>query len=68
MRENVKMPTCKMRSYLVYYNHKEERKGDKKMIKVRDCRDGWTIEVPTMEEAINICIHDWNMEIVEEEK
>jgi hypothetical protein len=55
-----------MRSYLVYYNHKEERKGDKKMIKVRDYRDGWTIEVSTMEEAINICIHDWNMEIVEE--
>jgi len=55
-----------MRSYLVYYNHKEERKGDQKMVKVRDYRDGWTIEVPTMEDAINICVHDWNMEIVEE--
>jgi hypothetical protein len=60
------MLTCKRRSCLVYYNHKEKRKGDKKMIKVRDSRDGWTIEVSTMEEAINICIHDWNMEIVEE--
>jgi hypothetical protein len=42
------------------------RKEVKKMIKVRDTRDGWTIEVQTMEEAINICVHDWNMEIVEE--
>ena len=55
-----------MRSYLVYYNHKGKRKGDKKMVKVRDYRDGWTIEVPTMADAINICVHDWNMEIVEE--
>ena len=31
MREIIKMTTCKMHFYLVYYNHKEKRKGDKKM-------------------------------------
>jgi len=31
VREITKMPTCKKRSCLVYYNHKEKRKGDKKM-------------------------------------
>ena len=46
---------------------KLKNKGDKKMVKVRDSRDGWTIEVPTMADAINICVHDWSMEIVEEE-
>ena len=37
------------------------------MIRVRDYRDGWTIEVETMAEAVNICIHDPSMEIVEED-
>lgn len=35
-------------------------------IKVRDIRDNTIIEVSTMEDAANICVHDWNMEIVEE--
>lgn len=35
-------------------------------IKVRDIRDNTIIEVPTMNDAANICVHDWNMEIVEE--
>ena len=36
------------------------------VVKIRDCRDGFTVEC-SLDDAKNIVIHDWNMEIVEED-
>lgn len=36
------------------------------VVKVRDRRDGFTVEC-SLDDAKNIVIHDWNMEIVEED-
>lgn len=36
------------------------------MVKVRDSRDGSTVEC-SLDDAKNIVLHDWNMEIVEED-
>jgi hypothetical protein len=36
------------------------------VVKVRDRRDGFTVEC-SLDDAKNIVLHDWNMEIVEED-
>lgn len=36
------------------------------VIKVRDRRDDYTVEC-SLDDAKNIVLHDWNMEIVEED-
>lgn len=36
------------------------------VVKVRDRRDGLTVKC-SLDDAKNIIIHDWNMEIVEED-
>lgn len=45
---------------------KGKEKEIKKMVKVIDRRDGTIFECETMEDAINLCVNDWNCEIVEE--
>lgn len=36
------------------------------VVKVRDRRDGYTVEC-SLDDAKNIVLHDWNMEIIEED-
>lgn len=36
------------------------------VVKVRDRRDGFTVKC-SLDDAKNIVLHDWNMEIVEED-
>ena len=45
----------------------KNQKGDKNMVKVIDKRDGTVYECRTMADAINLCVHDWNCEVLEEE-
>lgn len=37
-----------------------------KKVLVRDVRDGSIYECNSMSDAINLCVNDWNMEIVED--
>lgn len=41
-------------------------KGTILMVKVRDRRDNFTVKC-SLDDAKNIILHDWNMEIVEED-
>ena len=45
-----------MRHYLVYYNHKEKRKGDKKMFTVWTYDDGCCDDVMVFEGSLDECI------------
>lgn len=38
----------------------------KKAIYVRDVRDGSIYEFASMEDAVNACIHDWNLIVIGE--
>ena len=37
------------------------------MVKVIDKRDGTIYECHTIADAINLCIHDWNCEVLKED-